>query len=214
MTSLIVAMLLAQAAPALTCQINGTITVSGGEGTGAVVHVRHVAPELWTREGKDTVIFQRGGEFSPRLQVALVSDDVTFLNKDFEMHNVFSNTPGKKFDLGTSKHDTTGEQKFTSEGWVHLQCNRHKSMKADLLVVQNPYVAVVKPREYTFELKALPPGNYEVVATEPNGAQKVHKLANCSRKERLTFNLEANKPPKHLRRDGSNYQDIYRTGGS
>ncbi len=143
MVSLLLATLVAQTAP--TCQILGTVSVSGGQGTGAVVHVRHVNPELWSRSDRDTVIFQRGGQFSPQLQVALVGDEVTFLNKDFEKHNVFSETPGQDFDLGTSERDTTGKQRFKKEGWVHIQCNRHERMKADLLVVQNPSFALQRP---------------------------------------------------------------------
>jgi plastocyanin len=215
MHSLLVLIALSQA-PATECHILGTVSViDNGRASerGAVVRVRRVDPATWKNKPNAPEFLQASQKFRPLLQVALVGDEVKFVNTDYKQHNVFSATEGQKFNLGTSTKNETGRQVFKNEGWVHLQCNIHSDMKADLLVVQNPWFTMLKPKEYAFKLPPLPAGKYEVVATEPNGASMAKTIA-CKGQERVTFKVEVAKPPKHKRADGSDYVEQYGPNGT
>nr|MBA3504063.1 hypothetical protein [Deltaproteobacteria bacterium] len=92
-----------------------------------------------------------------------VGDKVEFPNRDPFLHNVFSQSPPRKFDLGSFKKDETKDREFTNPGVVEVYCNIHPEMAATILVLPN--------RRHTragadgkFVIEGVPPGTWTVFA--------------------------------------------------
>src|SRR5208337_2025486 len=69
-------------------------------------------------------------------------------------------------NLGTWGQGDSKNFTFGKEGHVVLLCNVHAEMEGHILVVQNPYFAVVK-KDGLYEIKGLPPGTYNLVTFYP-----------------------------------------------
>ena len=113
--------------------------------------------------GTTTKIEQKGRRFVPDLVAVTVGDKVEFPNRDPFLHNVFSQSPPRKFDLGSFKKDETKDRQFTNPGVVEVYCNIHPEMAATILVLPN--------RRHTragadgrFVIEGVPPGTWTVFA--------------------------------------------------
>jgi plastocyanin len=107
------------------------------------------------------VMEQRDQRFVPHVLAVAVGTTVDFPNHDPILHNVFSNSPAKKFDLGMYDQGVTRSVTFDTPGVVRIGCNVHPKMEAFVVVNPNPYVAVTDAHgEYT--IRDVPPGNYQV----------------------------------------------------
>ena len=92
----------------------------------------------------------------PRVVIVQTGAEVTFPNEDPILHNVFSNSPGNRFDLGHYGNSPGKTKRFDQPGLVRVFCNVHSSMSAHIVVVDSPYFT--KPdRDGRFELDAVPP---------------------------------------------------------
>ena len=61
----------------------------------------------------------------------------TFPNGDPFLHNVFSQSATRKFDLGSFKLHDEKTKDFPSPGVVDVYCNIHPEMAATILVLPN-----------------------------------------------------------------------------
>jgi plastocyanin len=218
MNALIVLWMLSQA-PAPTCQISGTVKLkrNGAEAPTrdkVVVYVRHVDARYWNREKAKNEIVQQFKNFKPALKVVLKGEEIDFINKDRGTpHNIFvkSDLMQKGINVATSKEDQTGSYTFNKEGNVHLRCAIHKDMNAEILVLDNPFFAIVGD-DGSFQLPDLPAGgDYEIVAWETYGAsQGPQKIGRCSGKQVKHFRLDGNlAPPQVAFTGGVTVPDTY-----
>ena len=107
---------------------------------------------------------QKFVQFTHRVLPILVGTTVEFTNHDPVYHNVFSNSTVNKFDLGRKKRDEKASYTFTRpEVPVRIYCEIHSKMDSNILVLQNPYFAVVQPGG-SFKLQGVPDGTYTLVA--------------------------------------------------
>ena len=60
-----------------------------------------------------------------------------FPNGDPFLHNVFSQSTARKFDLGSFKKGETKDKEFPNAGVVDVYCNIHPEMAATILVLPN-----------------------------------------------------------------------------
>ena len=120
-------------------------------------------------------IFQKDKAFIPLVLPVLKGTTVEFDNLDPYMHNVFSVSETKSFDLGLYKLGDKGKQvTFEKSGVVSIYCNIHEQMMSFILVLENPYFTTVdKSGKYTLDLGALPSGEYKLVAWYRFFGQKV-----------------------------------------
>jgi plastocyanin len=103
-------------------------------------------------------------QFTSRVVPVLMGTTVDFTNHDPVYHNVFTNSQINKFDLGKKKNGEVMSIKMTNmEVPVKVYCSLHSSMKAFILVLDNPFFTKVGPGQ-TFTLKGVPPGTYTMVA--------------------------------------------------
>jgi hypothetical protein len=105
---------------------------------------------------------QRGEAFRPTMVVVPVGARVTFPNGDNLFHNVFSYSRPKRFDLGRYPRGEAKTVVFDKPGYVKVLCEVHKWMRAGVLVVDNPYYAVVETSGRV-KLDGVPPGRYTLV---------------------------------------------------
>lgn len=89
-------------------------------------------------------IVQRGKRFLPGLVAITAGQSVGFPNGDPFLHNVFSPTPLRPFDLGSFPEGETRERPFSRPGIVEVFCNIHPEMSATILVLPNRRFAVLE----------------------------------------------------------------------
>src|SRR5205814_6807739 len=95
---------------------------------------------------KETVkVSQKGAKFSPAIVIVCAGQTVDFLNDEDRPieHNVFSNTPAKRFDLGLYKPGEARSVVFDKTGAVFLYCSIHRYMDGVVYVAPTPYTSRV-----------------------------------------------------------------------
>ena len=127
----------------------------------AVVYIVGPVPGATPRAAK-LELAQRGEAFRPELVVVPVGATVSFPNGDPLFHNVFSYSRAKRFDLGRYPKGEAKSVVFDKPGYVKVLCEVHKWMRAGILVVENPYHAVVQ-ESGRFQFDEVPAGRYRVV---------------------------------------------------
>lgn len=112
------------------------------------------------------VIAQRDKTFLPELLVIVAGQSVRFTNEDDFLHNVFSTSKARPFDLGKPGPGEAREVRFSRPGVVELYCNIHESMSATLLVLPNRAFARVDARG-RFRITGIPDGTWSLFAWGP-----------------------------------------------
>jgi plastocyanin len=109
-------------------------------------------------------VAQQNKTFSPTFSVISRGTDVEFPNWDNFDHNVFSRSKAAPaFDLDRYPRGQSKGRIFDKVGVVQVFCNIHPSMRAIIFVTPNSYFCRADA-EGNFELSAVPPGHYELVA--------------------------------------------------
>ena len=173
---------------AATGTIKGEVTATGVRSPeDVVVYIQNVAgePKL---AAKPAVMDQKKLAFIPHVLVVVKGTAVEFKNGDSVLHNVFWPAPEDGSyaanNLGTWGQGDSRTFTFDKEGHVVLLCNVHAEMEGHILVVQNPYFAVVK-KEGTYEIQGVPPGTYNLVTFYPQPKKLKSKT--------IAVTVEANK---------------------
>jgi plastocyanin len=166
-----------------TGTIKGRITVSGVRDAENVLVYVEKAPGEYPPEKQPAQMDQAKLTFVPFLLPILKGTTVSFLNSDPVLHNVFwpksddGSYPGR--NLGTWGKGTSKEFTFDKEGTLVLLCNVHPEMESHIIVLQNPFFAVVG-KDGAYEIKGAPPGEYSVKAWYPNPKKLKAKTAKAT----------------------------------
>lgn len=110
---------------------------------------------------------QFGVAFAPRLVAITVGTTLEFINQDNIYHNVFSLTPGAKFNIGRKPTGVVVSKKIDQAGAIQLFCDIHPQMSAVVVALDTPYFAQAD-QEGKYTLGGLPPGTYEIRVYHPN----------------------------------------------
>ena len=151
-------------------------------------------------------IEQKGRRFVPDLLAITVNDSVDFPNVDPFLHNVFSQSPGRTFDLGSMKKGESKDRQFKQSGVIDVYCNIHPEMAATVLVLPNRFHTRAKDGKYTLE--GIPAGNWTVFAytrraTKPVSAKiKIIEGGETEANLSITRGAEAD----HLNKYGEKYK--------
>ena len=203
-------MLVAQTPADGGCVLEGAIILKNPSArtavTDTVVYLRDGPPRA-NLEPETHIMAQRNQQFWPRTLVVMLNDRVSFVNEDGKTeHSVFSRLGKDPFLGELNTRATTYSRIFAKEGPVHIQCNIHEGMWADVLVLRSP--AFTKPDETgKWSISGLERKNYTLVAWEPNGGEETVEVI-CGGKK-IDVELEGKTPPKARRRDGSRYRPEY-----
>lgn len=159
--------ILALTAPAAAGRVTGKVTVTEADGAPATAADVIVYVVGFTEAGSPSTvaatITQRGKQFVPDLIAVTAGETVAFPNADPFLHNVFSQSPPRKFDLGSFKKGESKERAFPDLGVVDVYCNIHPEMAATILVLPNKKHTRAKP-DGTFVLDDVPNGTWTVFA--------------------------------------------------
>lgn len=164
------------------------------------------APAPETLRTKRYQITSQNKSFGPRVEAVPLGATVSFPNLDPIMHNVFSLSPGNKFDLGLYKSGASKDRRFDRPGLVRVYCNIHPQMSAFVLVLENPYFTWAKP-DGTFRIENVPPGTYTVKAWHEK-AHAEQQVEVGSEGARISFLLDSRrfKEQPHLNKEGKPYK--------
>ncbi len=118
-------------------------------------------------------INQKDAVFIPNVTPVTVGSIVQFVNDDPFYHNVFSLTPGARFNIGRRPTGDVYTKKIPATQWkveglgeIQLFCDIHSQMNAVILSLDTPYFTRVDENgNYVFE--DIPDGKYEVRAYNP-----------------------------------------------
>jgi plastocyanin len=106
---------------------------------------------------------QKGATFSPHVLPILVGTTVEWPNYDEILHNVFSYSEPKPFDLGLYKSPKIERVTFEKPGRVDVFCSIHTRMNCIVLVLENPYFAATTEKG-AYTLPQVPAGTYKLKA--------------------------------------------------
>jgi hypothetical protein len=109
------------------------------------------------------VVAQKDKTFLPDLRVVVAGQTVQFSNDDPVVHNVFSTSAARTFDLGQPGPQQTRAVTFPTPGLVDIFCNIHEAMFAHVLVLPNRAFALVEP-DGRFLIHDVPPGRHPLHA--------------------------------------------------
>ena len=113
-------------------------------------------------------IASKNKRFDPRIVVVPAGATVEFPNLDGIFHNVFSLSPGAKFDLGLYRNGATRSMTFDNPGLVRVYCNIHPQMAAYLMVIDGTIWAQTAA-DGTAVLANVPAGRVGVRAWDEKG---------------------------------------------
>ncbi len=158
------------------------------------------------RESKQHVIDMVGKKYTPRNTLIRVGDTVIFKNLDPFKHNVFSSTPGNKFDLGTYGRGTEPAHVFNEPGAIKVYCNIHPDMSAIIMVGNSDWGSILGP-EGIMNIENLPAGEYRTTAWSIRGESSANVTINPGKDSELKLTIDATsfKPVPHLNKLGKKY---------
>jgi plastocyanin len=195
--------------------VAGTVTVteSDGKPAGTADVIVYMVGFAEPASDQVTTIAQKGRKFVPDLVAITVDERIAFPNNDPFLHNVFSQSGTRKFDLGSFKGGETKERRFPEAGVVDVYCNIHPEMAATILVLPN--------RRHTragadghFVLEGVPPGDWTVFAytrraTRPTSAKVTVK---AGAQTTVDLAIVRGAEPAHLNKYGEKYhagEEVY-----
>lgn len=192
-----------------TSRVVGTVKVSEADGQPAVADVVvYVIGFTEPPADKVTTIAQKGRKYVPDLVAITVGEKVSFPNLDPFLHNVFSQSAPRKFDLGSFLKGETKQKDFPELGVVDVYCNIHPEMAATILVLPNRRHTVAGP-DGKFVIDGVPPGDWTVFAytrraTKPTSAKVTVK---AGAEATVDLAIVRGAEPAHLNKYGEKYKD-------
>ena len=186
---------------------NVTLTEADGKPASAVVIVYVVGFLEAGTPGATAEIKQRDRKFVPDLVAITVGESVTFPNGDPFLHNVFSQSPARRFDLGSFKRDQRKDKDFPNPGVVDVYCNIHPEMAATILVLPNKRHTQVA-RDGSFVIEGVPPGTWTVVAYSRRATKPASARVTVTAGADATANLALVRSTEqdHLNKYGEKYR--------
>ncbi len=120
--------------------------------------------------GNAVEVKQVGKKFIPDLVAVTAGGTVSFPNGDPFLHNVFSPTSERTFDLGSYKQHDSRDRTFPRRGVVDVYCNIHPEMSATLVVLPNSRFAFADASGH-FQIDHVPPGTWTLFAFSRRAVQ-------------------------------------------
>ncbi len=150
--------------------VKGTISVHRPAGVPASPILVYIIGFSEPPPSTPVIVTQRSKQFVPDLVAFTAGQTVSFPNRDPLLHNVFSPTEERTFDLGSFDKGETRTRGFPKPGVIEIYCNIHPEMSATLVVVPNRRFAIASPTGQ-FEIADVPVGTWQVFAYSRRAAR-------------------------------------------
>jgi plastocyanin len=121
-------------------------------------------------------VIQKGAKFIPNVLAVTPGTEVEFINLDHFFHNVFSVSPGAKFNIGRRPTNTIVNKTITKKGDVALFCDIHSQMSGTIISVDTPYFTAAN-NNGVYLLDNLPEGDYRLEVFHPNFEKEVRLIS-------------------------------------
>jgi plastocyanin len=154
-------------------------------------------------------IEQHDRRFQPALVAITAGQTIEFPNGDPFMHNVFSNSGQRKFDLGSYPKGESRSRVFPDTGVIDVYCNVHPEMSATILVVPNRRFTLTAI-DGSFEITGVPPGKWTVFAYSRRAQAPVHadvEVKDGNTAEVKLQLVEHKRSDDHANKFGEKYRD-------
>jgi plastocyanin len=156
-----------EARPAPRSQVpasqEGLTTITGKAPRGAVVAFESDSAPLAPPPTTPAVMDQRGQQFIPGVLIAQAGQPVEFRNGESINHNVYvTRNPAGTAVINVSTDPGQAYTHAFDAGQYEVSCDIHPSMRASLVVVATPFIAVADDFG-AFVLTNVPPGAYRMV---------------------------------------------------
>jgi plastocyanin len=196
--------------------VRGVVEVTRGKDVPPGAVLVYVVGFTEAAPSTPVVVKQVNKKFLPDLIVMTAGGTVSFPNGDPFLHNVFSPTSDRVFDVGSYRQNETRTRTFPKPGVIDIFCNIHPEMSATLVVLPNTKHALVDANGQ-FEIKGLPAGTWTVFAysrrAERPTSTKVVITDGATSEIKLSLN-EVPRDFKHRNKYGEEYRPsaIYNPG--
>jgi plastocyanin len=152
-------------------------------------------------------IAQKGRRFVPDLVAVTVGQSISFPNADSFLHNVFSQTTARKFDLGSFKKGESKDKAFPNPGVIDVYCNIHPEMAATILVLPNTRHTRTG-RDGSFAIDGVPAGTWTVFAYARRVAKPVSARITVvdGQDAKVDLSLARGAEPPHVNKFGEQYK--------
>ena len=159
-----------------------------------------------------TQVAQKDKKFVPDLVAITVGEHIAFPNNDAFLHNVFSQSTARKFDLGSFRRGDAKDKDFPDPGVVEVYCNIHPEMAATILVLPNRRHTRRKP-DGSYVIEGVPAGTWTVFAYTRRAAKPAMAPVTVVAGQDATVNLSLQRgaEPDHLNKYGEKYHDYATT---
>jgi plastocyanin len=190
--------------------ITGTVAVTRPAGVAAGPILVYVVgfSEPATEAAVD--IQQKDKRFVPDLVGLTAGQSVAFPNNDPFLHNVFSPTETRRFDLGSYEHGQTRTRKFPDAGVIDVYCNIHPEMSATIVVLPNRRHVIAKA-DGSFTIDGVPAGTWEVFAYSRRAAHPVSVKVEVGAGATATTKLELDEVQREFAHENK-FGEKYRAG--
>lgn len=141
------------------------------------------------------ILDQKGCRYDPHVLALMAGQTLRVLNDDPTMHNVHgqpSAPSNQQWNISQNPKGDPVEKTFHDpELMMPVKCNQHPWMKAYVNVAANPFYAISNAQG-EFEIKGLPPGEYNVAAVHEALGEQTQKITVAPKESKKTdFNYAA-----------------------
>lgn len=180
---------------------------------GQTVVAWRAAEGIATPPMPEQTIVTRRSRFFPQTLAVTSGTSIRFPNMDTIEHNVFSLTPGHRFDVGLYGEGEGRTHRFDGTGTVELFCNVHPNMAAFLLVLDTPFFASPDD-EGNFVLDGLPAGPGELLVWNYRAEQPLQRRAldigEATAIDAVVVDITRPAVPQHTNKHGEPYRQSRR----
>lgn len=121
-------------------------------------------------------VSQKNRRYEPRVLPIVKGTVVDFPNDDTILHNVFSLSKARRFDLDVYQPGQSKSVRFPKPGLVRLFCNIHPEMVCSILVLNNSFFALSN-RDGNCLITGIPDGEFAFRTWHESGGQTRHKVS-------------------------------------